>query len=205
MNDIALAGSELRYYHLAALVRSREEEYEVLQSFIQEGIRTGEKAVHICDPKLRHDHLQHLERMGIPIADCTRTGQLEVLSWHDTYLKEGHFDGDTMMALLDETIQTSFAEGFPRVRLLGHMEWANEIWPGVERLIEYESLINNLLNRKKQPAICIYEVSQFSSSVIMDVLRAHPYTLVDGVIHESPYYVPPEKLLRTLSPSGRRP
>jgi hypothetical protein len=107
------------------------------------------------------------------------------------------------MALLDETIHTSFAEGFSRVRLLGHMEWASEIWPGVERLIEYESLINNLLNRMKQPAICVYEISQFSSSVILDVLRSHPYTLVDGVVRESPYYVPPRNLLGTLPSRGR--
>jgi hypothetical protein len=100
-----------------------------------------------------------------------------------------------MMALLKETILQSRAEGFQRVRLLGHMEWAIEGWPGGERLAEYESLVNNLLNHLKQPAICAYDISRFSGLVIMDVLRAHPYTIIDGVLRENPYYVPPEKFL----------
>jgi hypothetical protein len=35
----------------------------------------------------------------------------------------------------------------------------------------------------------------------MDVLRTHPFTLVDGVLRENPYYVPPEKFLGTLARS----
>jgi hypothetical protein len=195
LNDITLAGSKLRHYHVAAFIRSREEEYEVLQSYIQDGISAGEKAIHICDPNERHAHLHQLERMGIPITDCTRTGQLEVLGWHDAYLKDGRFDGDTMMALVEETIRQSLAEGFQRVRIVGHMEWASQAWPGVERLIEYESLVNNFLNRMKQPAICVYDISRFDGVTIMDVLRTHPYTIIDGQLRENPYYVPPEKFL----------
>ncbi|MDY7227676.1 MEDS domain-containing protein [Hyalangium rubrum] len=199
MNDVTLAGSKLLHYHVAAFFRSRTEEYEVMRSYIKEGIDSGEKAVHICDPMLRHDHLQHLEQMGVHITDCTRTGQLEVLGWHDAYLKDGRFDADTMMALVEETIQTSHAEGFPRVRLLGHMEWASEGWPGAERLIEYEAQANYFLNRMKQPAVCIYDLNRFDGTTIMNVLRTHPYTIIDGLLRENPYYVPPEQLLGELA------
>lgn len=204
MTDVTLAGSKLEHYHVVAFFRSRQEEYEVLQSHIQEGILAGEKAIHICDPKLRDDHLHHLNRMGVPTADCTRTGQLEVLDWHDTYLKDGRFDGDTMMALLEESIELSRAEGFKRVRLLGHMEWAASHNPGAERLAEYESLVNNLLNRLKQPAICVYDLSRFSGSAILDVLRAHPYAILDGVLRENPYYVSPEKFFGARPPPKPR-
>jgi hypothetical protein len=192
MGDVTIAGRKLHHFHIAAFFRSREEEYEVLRSYIREGIDAGEKAIHICDPQLKHDHLQHLERMGVPISDCTRTGQLEVLGWNDAYLKEGRFDGDAMMALLEEAVMTSRAEGFSRVRMMGHMEWALEERPGVDRFIEYESRVNHLLNRLQQPAICIYDLNRFSGSSVMDILRAHPYALVDGVVRENPFHVPPE-------------
>jgi hypothetical protein len=195
LSDVTVAGSKLHHFHIAAFFRSREEEYEVLRSFIREGIDAGEKAIHICDPHLKHDHLKHLETMGVPISDCTRTGQLEVLGWHDTYLKEGRFDGDSMMVLIAEAVKTSQAEGFSRVRLMGHMEWAVEERPSMERVIEYESRVNHLLNRLKQPAICVYDLNRFNGSAVIDVLRTHPYTIVDGVLRENPYYVPPEALL----------
>lgn len=197
MREVTIAGRKLEHFHIAAFFRSREEEYEVLRSYIKEGIDAGEKAVHICDPKLKHDHLRHLETMGVPTGNCMRTGQLEVVDWTDAYLKEGRFDGDTMMALIEELVSTSRAEGFPRVRMMGHMEWALEEKPGVERVMEYESRVNLLLNRLKQPAICVYDLNRFSGSTVMDVLRTHPYAIVEGVLRENPFYVPPEEFLGT--------
>lgn len=194
MGDVTIAGKKLHHFHIAAFFRSREEEYEVLRSYIREGIDAGEKAIHICDPLLKHDHLQHLERMGVPISDCTRTGQLEVLGWNEAYLKDGRFDGDSMMALLEEAVMTSRAEGFSRVRMMGHMEWALEGRPGAERFMDYEFRVNHLLNRLQQPAICVYDLNRFNGAAVMDVLRAHPYALVDGVLRENPFYVPPEEL-----------
>lgn len=204
MNDVIVAGGKLSHFHIAAFFRSREEEYEVLRSYIREGIDAGEKAIHICDPHLKHDHLQHLERMGVPISDCTRTGQLEVLGWHDTYLKEGRFDGDSMMVLLEEAVKTSQAEGFSRVRLMGHMEWAVEEPPGMDRLMEYEACVNHLLNRLKQPAICVYDLNRFNGAVIIDALRTHPYVIVEGVLRENSFYAPPEEFLANSRAKGQR-
>ena len=197
MNEVTVAGRKLQHFHIAAFFRSREEEYEVLRSYIREGIDAGEKTVHICDPSLKHDHLQHLETMGVPITDCTRTGQLEVLGWNDAYLKEGRFDGDTMMALLEEVVTTSRAEGFSRVRMMGHMEWILEDRPGVtlDRVIDYELRVNQLLNRLQQPAICVYDLNRFSGAAVIEVLRAHPFAIIGGVLHENPFYDPPEGLL----------
>ena len=70
--------------------------------------------------------------------------------------------------------------------------------PGAERLIEYEALVTHLLNRLEQPAICVYDVNKFSGATIMNALRAHPFAIVDGVLHASPYYVPAEKLIHSL-------
>ncbi|MCY1078267.1 MEDS domain-containing protein [Archangium lansingense] len=200
---MTVAGKKLQHFHIAAFFRSREEEYEVLRSYIREGIEAGEKAVHICDPLLKHKHLENLETMGVPVQDCTRTGQLEVMGWNDAYLKEGRFDSDAMMALIEEVVTTSRAEGFSRVRMMGHMEWAIEERPGVDRFIEYEARVNHLLNRLQQPAICVYDLNRFSGSAVMDVLRTHPFTIIEGALRENPYYVPPEELLGT-STKGRR-
>ncbi|WP_309892587.1 MEDS domain-containing protein [Archangium sp.] len=197
MNEVTIAGRKLQHFHIAAFFRSREEEYEVLRSYIKEGIDAGEKTVHICDPSLKHDHLQHLETMGVPITDCTRTGQLEVLGWNDAYLREGRFDGDTMMALLEEVVTTSRAEGFSRVRMMGHMEWVLEDRPGVtlDRVIDYELRVNHLLNRLRQPAICVYDLNRFSGAAVIEVLRAHPFAIIGGVLRENPFYDPPEERL----------
>lgn len=204
MNEVTVAGGKLRHFHIAAFFRSREEQFDVLRSYITEGIQAGEKTLHICDPRLKHDHAQRLEAMGVPVSDCTRTGQLEVLGWDDAHLKGGRFDADTMMALLDEVVRTSHAEGFGRVRIMGNMEWALEHKPDLQHVMEYESRVNILLNRLQQPTICVYDLNRFSGSTVFDVLSAHPYALIDGALRENPFYVPPEELLGQAPSAGRK-
>jgi hypothetical protein len=87
---------------------------------------------------------------------------------------------------------------------MGHMEWVLEENPGIDRVMEYESRVNHLLNQLKQPAICIYELNRFNGSTVIDVLRTHPYAIVGGVLRENPFYVSPEEFLGTSS-TGLKP
>jgi hypothetical protein len=78
------------------------------------------------------------------------------------------------------------------------MGWALDGHPGSEQLIEYEARVNAVLARNRQPAVCIYDTTRLSGSRVMDILRAHPLTIVGGAIHENPFYIEPEALLRGL-------
>jgi hypothetical protein len=50
--------------------------------------------------------------------------------------------------------------------------------------------------------VCGYDLSRFSASVTLDVLRAHPLVSVGGLLQENPYFIPPDELLAELR---RRP
>ena len=96
---IHLAGTTLdRYRHVCAFFHTRDEEYQVLLPFIKEGIERHEKAFHIVDPALRHDHVHRLEEAGIDVTTCESSGQLEVRLWEEAYLRQGHFDQHAMLA-----------------------------------------------------------------------------------------------------------
>ena len=41
-------------------------------------------------------------------------------------------------------------------------------------------------------------VRKLSGSMVVDLLRAHPLTVMNGVLHENPFYTPAEELLREL-------
>lgn len=195
MEQVRLAGRPLEHFHIAAFFRTREEEYETLKQCIVDGIQAGEKAVHICDPELRHDHAHRLEGMGVPVGNCASVGQLEVLGWHEAYLKQGAFDAETMLALVEEVVETSRAQGFERVRFMGHMEWVLQDVPGVEQLIDYETRVTEVLNRCQQPAICVYDLNRYSGREVMDIMRVHPVVLVDGRLTHNPLYVEPNEIL----------
>ena len=143
---VHLAGSVLdRARHVCAFFHSRDEEYRVLMPFITEGFEHGDRAFHIVDPDNRTDHLERLREAGIDTESAAAGGQLTVIRWEDAYLREGHFDQNAMLALIEEVLQAGTAAGFPLTRLVANMEWALEDRPGVADIVEYETRLNYIL------------------------------------------------------------
>jgi hypothetical protein len=151
---IRFAGSVLdAQRHVCAFFNTADEEYKVLLPFIRDGLERGEKAFHIVDPKLRAQHLLRLATAGIDVGTTESKGQLELLNWEDAYLRDGHFDQDRMLALIEEVLDAGPRQGFTLTRLVAHMDWALEDRPGVDDLVEYETRLNYVLPRYKDPVI----------------------------------------------------
>jgi hypothetical protein len=87
------------------------------------------------------------------VAGAERSGQLEVRVWEEAYLRGGRFDQDAMLALIQEVLDSGHARGYPLTRLLAQMEWALEDRPGVDDLVEYETRLNYVLPRYKDPVV----------------------------------------------------
>jgi hypothetical protein len=188
--------------HICAFFNSADEEHKVLRSFIKDGLDAGEKGFHIVDPDLRDDHLKRLAEAGINVERAIATGQLEVRAWQEAYLRGDRFEQDAMLALVDNVFQANAAAGYPQTRLVAHMEWALLDKPGVDDLLEYETRVNYLLAKYHDPVICTYDLSKFSASVAMDVMRTHPMVIIGGVLQENPFFVPPDQFLLEIRERG---
>ena len=153
-DPIAFAGGVLgRDRHVCAFFATRDEEYRVLAPFITDGLERGDNAYHIVDPALRQDHRRRLGELGIGVGDAERRGQLEIKEWQDAYLRDGHFDQDRMLALIEEVLQAGQRKGSGLTRLVAHMDWALEDFPGVSDLVRYETRLNYILPRYRDPVI----------------------------------------------------
>lgn len=199
MNRLSLAGTELDYFHICAFFNSRDEEYAVLGPFYKEGLDQGEKGLHIIDPAMQHEHRSRLDAAGIDTAQCEACGLLELLRWDQTYLDDtGSFSRQRMLATVDYLTGAGMATGQQRVRIMGDMGWVFADIPGKAEILEYEAEVNEVLTRNRQPAVCVYDIAKLSGSMIMDLLRTHPLTLIGGVVQENPFYTPPQEMLKEL-------
>jgi hypothetical protein len=81
---------------------------------------------------------------------------------------------------------------------MGNMDWVHNDVPGAADLLEYEAEVNDVLERNRHPAVCVYDIAKLSGSMMMDILRTHPMTLIGGVVQENPFYTPPAEMLREL-------
>jgi hypothetical protein len=197
--QVRLAGSVLdRARHVCAFFHGKEEEYRVLLPFIKEGFDQGDRAFHMVDPRDRPEHLRRLHEAGIDVAEAERKGQLEVRRWEEAQFRDGHFDQDRMLALLEEVLAGGKARGFPLTRVMANMEWALEDRPGLEDFLEFETRVNYLMPRYDDVLCCTYDLGRFGAGVVIDILRTHPTVIIGGVLQHNPFFVPPDEFLREL-------
>ncbi|WP_144147429.1 MEDS domain-containing protein [Paraburkholderia sp. BCC1884] len=198
-NPISIAGTPMDAFHVCAFFNSRDEEYNTLNPFYGQAIENGEKNFHIVDPALIDDHRARLQASGIDTHACEACGQLEVVTWPEAYLdSEGKFDKDRMLALVDRLTGSGRNAGFSRLRIMGNMDWAFGDTPNAPDLIAYEAEVNEIIERNRQPAVCVYDMAKLTGAMLMDVLRTHPLTLINGIVQENPFFTPPSEMIKEL-------
>jgi hypothetical protein len=194
---IPFAGSRLgERRHVCAFFNNDEEAYRVLLPFIKEGFECNHKAVHVIDPGQVANHRRRLLEAGIDLASAEKQGQLELRINTEAYLHAGKFDPDRMLATFEALASGNSRGHFPLSRVVCHMDWAAAADPCIDRLIEFESRVNDVWQRHEDAVICTYNLAKFSGDTVIDIMRTHPMVIIGGLLQENPFYVPPERFLR---------
>ena len=196
---ISLAGSQLGdVRHVCAFFNSDDEEYRVLLPFIKDGFECGDKAVHVVNPGQHHNHLQRLAAAGIDAAAARQSGQFELRTNTETYLRDGRFDQERMLEFFEQLASGDANSGFPLSRIVCHMEWAADGRSHVDDLIEFESRVNDVWRRHDDAVICTYDLAKVGGETVVDIMRTHPMIIIGGILQHNPFFVPPEEFLREV-------
>ena len=194
--SISLAGSTLGdTRHVCAFFNSDDEEYRVLLPFIKDGFDCGHKAIHVINPDQRRDHLQRLVTLGVDTAAAEQRGQFELRTNTDTYLRDGRFDQERMLAVFEQLASGNATHGFPLSRIVCRMDWVAQRGPSIDDVIEFESRVNDIWRRHDDAVICTYHLHQFSGDAVIDIMRTHPMVIIGGILHRNPFFVPPEQFV----------
>lgn len=193
---IPFAGGMLdRYRHVCAFVDSRNEEHRILDPFVTDGLERGEKLVYFSDADDRANLVRHFRRLGLDMSNLLGQGRFEFRTWAETYLRNGRFDQDSMLALLDELLGEA---GSTRIRLVADMGWAVDEPDISDRLVEFEARANFVQAKYEHVVICVYDTAKFGGDVVIDMLRTHPFVLIGGALQANPFFVPPAEFLEEL-------
>jgi len=196
---ISFAGSQLgEARHVCAFFNSDDEEYRVLLPFIKDGFGCGDKAVHVVNPDQHRDHLQRLAAVGIDPTAAQQSGQLELRTNTETYLRDGRFDQDRMLEVFQQAASGNAKGGFPLSRIVCRMDWAAEGGSHIDNLVEFESRVNDVWRRHDDAVICTYHLGKFGGDTVIDIMRTHPMIIIGGLLHRNPFYQPPEEFLREI-------
>jgi KaiC/GvpD/RAD55 family RecA-like ATPase len=184
--------------HVCVFYDSEADELASLMPFIRDGFDSGDKSFHIIDEERRERYLERLGAAGIDTVASRKSGQLEVRGWQDAHLRPGWFDQFAMLRLVNEVLSRAQAEGYGHTRWVANMGWALSGQPGVRDLVEYCARLNDVVPRFSATILCTYDLSRFTATQVVGVLRSHPHALMGGVLHTNPFYVEPAQLIDEL-------
>jgi hypothetical protein len=198
-DPISFAGSQLaETRHVCAFFNNEEEEYRVLLPFIKGGFECGHKAVHVVNAHQRGEHMRRLVGAGIDPAAAERSGQLELRTNTETYLRDGQFDKDRMLHAFEQVASGNASGGFALSRIVCRMDWAAEGHSYIDDLIEFESRVNHIWEQHEDAVICTYYLGKFGGDTVIDIMRTHPMVIIGGVLQRNPFFVPPREFLQEL-------
>ncbi len=187
--------------HIAGLYETEKERDEIIFGFLHQGDIEGDKQLYCPVERTKDDFVSEY---GIRYHDCRShtadPDRFSINSAKELYYPDGTFSPVSMDDGLNAYFNESQENGKRNIRATAEMVWALEAVPGVEHLMAYESRLNYFIPGKPWISICLYNVTKFSGSIIMNVLRTHPYTISGGVITQNPFFQDPDEWLAKNDP-----
>ncbi len=187
--------------HICGLYESDKERDEIIFGFLSQGYIDGDMQLYCpverTPDEFYNDFPPYCPECGDNIHN---TDHFSLLSAKDLYYPHGVFDPIEMDTGLNNFFIDSQKNGKRNIRATAEMVWALEAIPGIEHLMAYEARLNYFIPGKPWISICMYNVNKFSGSIIMNVLRTHPYTINAGIITKNPFYIHPDKWLAENAP-----
>jgi hypothetical protein len=172
--------------HMCLLFADEQEQLRTIAGFFAAGRRGGHKLLYITDTAPAAEVRRRFGELGV---DLGTTSGAEVKTSAEAYHPTGRFEPEAMCADLEAFAAGTIADGFAGCRCSGEMSWAARRIPGSERLLEYEAMLNQVVERLPLSGICQYDVRLFDGPTILAVIEVHPYLLVRGQILRNPNYV----------------
>jgi hypothetical protein len=164
----------------------------------------GEQILNVLDANRLRDHRARLAKGGVAVDDP----RVSIASSEETYLAGGRFEMARMVDFVRDALESAAAEG-RKVRTAGWMDWIPRDAPGVERVMEYEARMNELVPTFDCTFMCVYDLSSLTGETVVDIMATHPYVILKGEIRQNPFYVPPaiylKHLLEGKAKTGDRP
>jgi hypothetical protein len=178
--------------HVCAFYSDSATRDEVVMPFLAQGLRTGEKCICVLaslGPKELLARLSHHVDLDLSVE----RGQLELATPTDIFLRTGKFVPADMLNFWKNAATTAKAANYAFARAVEEMPRELDA-DGRRQFVRYEARLTEEATDLPELFLCLYDLRLSGAEVLMDVLRTHPVAIVDGILHDNPYYVPPDTL-----------
>ncbi|WP_123533928.1 MEDS domain-containing protein [Halosimplex salinum] len=185
--------------HFALVYESEDERYAAAVPFLREGLDRGERCMYVGDERSLGAVQAALRSRGVDVDAAVESGALVFETVQNTYLRDGSFDPDSMIALYEDVIDAA-TEEYEALRVVAETDWLLEDGASIEQFMQYESRINEVFANEDCIAMCQYDREAFPAEVVRDIVRTHPHLIYGDTVCNNFYYTPPEEFFGAERP-----
>ncbi len=181
--------------HICQIFNEETERHEVLIDYVFSGLKDGENTICCSDNETKVSLSEFLSKNGFSYEEVSKSGDFSFSKTRELYFENDEFVPERMLSLLKESYQISQKQNRAGARVIGEMPSEIKDIKGGSRLLEYECMVSILVREYPITSVCQYDARDFDGSSIMDILKVHPYMIVNGSVVSNPLFVKPEDFL----------
>ncbi|WP_371493922.1 MEDS domain-containing protein [Kitasatospora sp. NBC_00374] len=156
-----------------------EARWEVLLTFIHEGLARGEKVTVMADPAVPAEDVH--ERVHVHHGSAGAAfgrGQLSYTTMRDLISPDARFTAARQMGRLREETETARRQGFTGFRTVIDMAWVEDLGMDIEGVMHRETHAHDLFADRRYAEICTYDRRRFDPDVLDAMRHGHPVALL---------------------------
>lgn len=159
--------------HLILTYRGEEPPWRPVFSFLTSGAAANGRLLYVYDRTDPADVERRLREARLDVDGLLSSGQLLFQSAEDHYLTGGKFEPEPVIERGRRALEEARRDGFGGLHVVGETGWTAGHDLPVERIVEYERRVGELLSRTPIEALCLYPADRFEDPVLDTLTEVH--------------------------------
>ncbi len=199
--DLSVEGKSERIppgSHICQLYSKVTEIPGVTARLMKVGLAASEKCLFAAAPAQIKDFKEELLKLQVNVDQLIESGQLVLYEDRDTFLaSDKGFDPYFLLSSHQTFIAKALREGWKAVRISIDMTWLAKEIATPEQILKYEAASDAVFTFQNAPIIALmhYDHGKLLPSLIVELLKLHPISVVGKYIRRNPYYLNSEQYM----------
>jgi hypothetical protein len=200
--DLSVEGKSERIppgSHICQLYSKVTEIPGVTARLMRVGLSLSEKCLFAAAPAQIKELRDELQKLQVDVQGIIDAGQLVLHEEREPFLANNgkRFDPYFLLSSHQTFIAQALREGWQAVRISIDMTWLTKDIATPEQILKYEAASDAVFTFQNAPIIALmhYDHSKLLPSLVVEMLKLHPISVVGKYIKRNPYYLNSEQYM----------
>lgn len=185
--------------HICQLYSKVTEIPKVTAHLMRVGLSLSEKCMFVAAPAQVKEFREELHKLHVDVDKLLESGQLVLHEEREPFLAANgkRFDPYFLLSSHQTFIAQALREGWQAVRISIDMTWLAKDIATPEQVLKYEAASDAVFTFQNAPIIALmhYDHSKLLPSLVVEMLKLHPISVVGKYIKRNPFYLNSEQYM----------